>query len=624
MRAVSLSFMTWMDQVERITGTLSTDHLLEAAQGAIPNLDYSPLFLASIFGLVGLIETITKNSGDQSWDRVNHYGQTSLYLACANGHVSVARALITHGANPNVRCGRFGSCLQVACFKGHTAIVSLLLAQGTPIHQPGAFSNALQAAFRCQQEEIVLLLLQQGSAIRNQEDYLEAIGGAAQSGFLRVLEQLEASPLASGYNTPANDMKFKTVKAIRGGQQGVLARFLKNVPDPAAILPQDAVALAAVYGHDAVVKLLADTGISLGGDNTLGSPLRCASLMNRESTVRLLINLGADVNMLDSYGTALQAASMNGHARIVKLLLAKGAELNQQGGVYGTALQAAAYHGHREIVDLLLEPNHSRSLSKRSKDAFRAAVEGGHYDIVRHILGRGLLDKGPEFKMANMPTCTLRYTYKSLLRQSSPSRQSSGRESKRKTYSPSWSIDTVYKQPSTDYQDILAAMDEMGISNSSGGSTKNLKFLRSQKRSTQDSDFSDCPLAMCAEIGNIVAVAAVLERKRKLGLGHKNIVRALNAAASNGHAAIIDQLLEHIPGPLSVADGFEALKSAISSCGLEGTKLLLKHIDSSGWDEGCHQELVTRACQANVAVVDVILPYVRTFMSAEDVTECSK
>ncbi|KAI0439524.1 ankyrin repeat-containing domain protein [Xylaria telfairii] len=616
---VSLSFMAWMDQVEGITGTISTDHLLEATQGAIPNLEYSPLFLASIFGLVELIEAIAENLGDQSWDLVNHYGHTSLYLACASGHVSVARALITHGANPNVRCGRFGSCLQAACFKGHTAIVSLLLAQGAPIYQPGTFSNALQAAFRGQQEEVMLLLLQQESAIRDQEDYLQAIGGAAQSGFLQVLEQLETSPLASRHNTQANDMKFKTMKAIRGGQQGVLTRFLKSVPDPAAILPKEAVSLAAVYGHDAVIKLLANIGISLEGDNVLGAPLRCASLMNRESTVRLLINLGADVNMLGPYGTALQAASMNGHARIAKLLLTEGAELNQQGGVYGTALQAAAYHGHRAIVNLLLEPNSSRTLLGLAKDAFCAAVEGGHHDIVQHILGRGLLDKGSEYKMANMTSCTLRSTYNSLLRKSSPSRTSSGRESKRKTSSPSWSIETVYKQPSTDHQDILAAMGEMGISNSSGGSTKNLKFLRSQNESREDSDSSDCPLATCAEIGNIVAVSAVLDRKRKLGLGHKDIVRALNAAASNGHAVIIGQLLQHIPGSLSVADGFEALKSAISSCDLEGINLLLKHIDSSGWDEKCHQKLVTRACQANIAIIEVIVPYVRTLTSAEDV-----
>ncbi|KAI0478098.1 ankyrin repeat-containing domain protein [Xylaria cf. heliscus] len=618
----SLSFMTWMDEVEGIARTLSNDHPLKVAQDAIPNPNYSPLFVASIFGLMGLIEAIAETSDDQVWDQVNHYGHTSLYLSCANGHASIAKALILYGADPSVRCGRFGNCLQAACFNGHTAVVSVLLTQGTPIHQPGTFSSALEAAFRGQQEEIVLLLLQQSSAIRNHEDYLEALGGAALSGFLRVLEQLETSPLASIYNTTADKVKFKTAKAIRGGQQGVLTRILKNAPDPAAILPQEAVALATVYGHDTIVKLLADIGISLQGGHNLGSPVRCASLMNRESTVRLLITLGADVNILDSYGTALQAASMKGHKRIVKLLLAEGAEVNQQGGVYGTALQAAAYHGHRDIVDLLLESNASMGISGLSKDAFHAAVEGGQQHIVQHMLDKRLLDKHSEI---NFPSLQPMYRkvpeskYQKLLRNSSRSRRFPDKKSKKHPSSRSVLNDAADDQPETDSEDITAAMGEMGMGSSSSHSLKSLTPTPCQNQRIQTSDRSKDPLTICVEIGNTLAVSSTLQRKGMLGLQHKDIVRTLKVAASKGYIAVMHLLLEHIPMPISMADGFEALKQAVSNCHLEGTNLLLKYIDSSGWESQSLQGLITQACQANVSVLKAVLSFARTFMPIEDV-----
>ncbi|KAI1739627.1 ankyrin repeat-containing domain protein [Xylaria scruposa] len=616
----SLSFMAWMDQVEQIAGTLPNGHPMQIIQDAIPNSDYSPLFMASIFGLDGLIKAVDESSDDQAWDQVNHCGHTSLYLSCAYGHAPIAKELIKNGANPNVKCGRFGTCLQAACFNGHAAVVSLLLSQGALIYQPGTFSNALEAAFRGQQEDIVLLLLQQDPAIRNQEDYLEVVGGAALSGFLRVLEHLETSPLTSVYNTPVDKMKFKISKAIRGGQHGVLSRFFKNAQDIAAILPQEAISLAAVYGHDAVVKLLANKGSLEGGQN-LGSPLRCASMMNRESTVRLLINLGADVNMLDAYGSALQAASMNGHTRIVKLLLAEGAKVNQQGGIYGTALQAAAYHGHREIVDLLLESSASAYISGLAKDAFHAAVEGGHHDIIQHMLERGLLDKRARLNFASsrsMASMAGPPIYKSLLRDSSPSRRLANGRSQRQMRSPSLSTDNVFEQPGTEGEDVLAAMGEMGIDRPSQRSTKNFKFIYSQDKGI-NSKIS--PLATCADIGNVVAVSAMLERKKKLGFRNEDILQALKVAATNGYTVIIHQLLEHTPVPLPVADGFEILEEAVSNCHFEATSLLLEQINSHGWDSKSLQDLVTRACRSNVPIIEAIITFVQTFLSIEDVNQ---
>ncbi|KAI3318438.1 ankyrin repeat-containing domain protein [Xylariaceae sp. AK1471] len=608
---ISLSFITWMDQIELITDKLSNDHPLKAAQRAIPNPDYSPLFTASIFGLQRLIEAIAAAPGGQNWDQTNRIGHTSLYLACAFGQASVASTLITYGANVDIQCGRFGGCLQAACFAGHTAVVSLLLAQGVSIRQPGIFNNALQAAFQGRQEDVALLLLQQDSAISNDEEFLDANGSAAQFGFLRVIDRLETSPFTSVHSSPLEKFRTKIAKAVRWGQHGVLATFLNKTPNPIAIIPQESVALAAVYGHDSMIKLLVDVGVDIEHECNFGRPLRCASLMNRESTVRLLITLGANISGLGSHGTALQAASLNGHMRIVKLLLDEGAKVNQQGGVYGTALQAAAYHGHCEIVDLLLESVVSaHNVQGLAKDAFYAA----------RILDKGLLDdKGCEYYGRKPPSppeacTTINWTrYQLLLRDSSPSRSSLDRGEKSKA---SKTTDTVYHQYETTYRDILAVAGEVGVRSTAEHSAETSPTIHSESKWTGDG-----LLTGCAEVGNVRALSAVLERRKHLDIHLGDIIQALEVAAFNGDTVIIHLLLKHMSRPLSVAYGSECLRQAISNCHVSATDLVLEHMDPGGWDEQNLQALVTQACRANVAIAEAVISFARQSTSIEVVSE---
>ena len=56
-----------------------------------------------------------------------------LYYACAYGNIHMVRALLIHGANPNI-CGTSGSALAVAASTGHDDVVDLLLSwETTPI-----------------------------------------------------------------------------------------------------------------------------------------------------------------------------------------------------------------------------------------------------------------------------------------------------------------------------------------------------------------------------------------------------------------------------------------------------------------------------------------------------------
>ncbi|KAI4594347.1 hypothetical protein KJ359_008371 [Pestalotiopsis sp. 9143b] len=206
-----------------------------------------------------------------------------------------------------------------------------------------------------------MALLKNDSAIPNDIDIQPIWEWAAQGGFLEVIDWLERIPPDPKAPNPRNTVhqseriKSKTARAIQGGQAGTLAAFLKNKPTPLDLLPSGSIAMAAIYGHEAVVDLLIDIEIDIEDECKLGSPLRCAALMDRERVMRKLIAFGANVNSCGQYGTALQAASMKGNIRIVKLLLRNNAKADQMSNGQGTALEAAAFHGHYDVVEVLLD-----------------------------------------------------------------------------------------------------------------------------------------------------------------------------------------------------------------------------------------------------------------------------
>jgi ankyrin repeat protein len=95
--------------------------------------------------------------------------------------------------------------------------------------------------------------------------------------------------------------------------------------------------MAAVGGHEAVVKLLLEKGVDPNLKPTSGysdgrTPLSIAAAVGHEKVVKLLLaNDGVDLNSKDNNSrTPLSIAAANGHGAVVKLLLEKGAELESK------------------------------------------------------------------------------------------------------------------------------------------------------------------------------------------------------------------------------------------------------------------------------------------------------
>jgi ankyrin repeat protein len=153
---------------------------------------------------------------------------------------------------------------------------------------------------------------------------------------------------------------------------------------------------AAVNGHEAVVRLLLDTGKAEinSRDNDGRTPLSRAAVNRNEAVIRLLLDTGkAKINSRDNGGwTALSWAAVDGHEAIIRLLLDTGkAEINSRDNSGWTLLSWAAAYGHEAVVRLLLDTGKAEINSRDNDDQTplsRAAVNG-HEAVIRLLLDTG-------------------------------------------------------------------------------------------------------------------------------------------------------------------------------------------------------------------------------------------
>ena len=124
--------------------------------------------------------------------------------------------------------------------------------------------------------------------------------------------------------------------------------------------------LAAMHGHEEVVRLLIERGIEIDSrDYQEQTPLSWAASRGHEAVVRLLVELGAEVNSRDDYGeTSLSHAASRGQNAASRLLIELGAEIDSRNNEGRTPLAWAAYGGRESVVRLLIK----RDVDVESKD----------------------------------------------------------------------------------------------------------------------------------------------------------------------------------------------------------------------------------------------------------------
>ncbi|KAK1772738.1 ankyrin repeat-containing domain protein [Phialemonium atrogriseum] len=163
---------------------------------------------------------------------------------------------------------------------------------------------------------------------------------------------------------------------------------------------------AAMDGHEAVVKLLAEKGAHLESRGNGRTALIWAAMRGHEAVVKLLAEKGADLENRYNYdrhssGTALTWAAKNGHDAVVKLLAEKGAYLwsTDYYDNDSTALILAAKNGHEAVVKLLAEKGANlESRDKHGSTALILAAKSGHEAVVKLLAEKGAnLESGDHY-----------------------------------------------------------------------------------------------------------------------------------------------------------------------------------------------------------------------------------
>ncbi|KAL1985679.1 hypothetical protein VTN96DRAFT_7546 [Rasamsonia emersonii] len=313
-----------------------------------------------------------------------------LYAVSSAGLTEIARLLITeHQLDVNRQCGRLGTALQAASFRGQETTVELLLGFGAdPNIEMGDRGSALLLAASRGHFAIVQRLLAAGADVNWPTSHGTALHKALDVAVAKLLIDAGANINAIGgeYGTALQEASYL-------GRDEVVDLLLKMGAHVNIVSGLNGTALQAalVRKHDSIVDRLLKAGSNLnlqGG--RYGTALQAACATGQESRVRDLIAGGADVNLHGGrYGTALHAAVINRHDNIVEILLASGVDIEAHCGQLGTALHAASANGYEEIVKRLLAAGADVNSQGECGTPLQAAIGGGHHKIAVQLLEAG-------------------------------------------------------------------------------------------------------------------------------------------------------------------------------------------------------------------------------------------
>ncbi|KAJ7706667.1 ankyrin repeat-containing domain protein [Mycena rosella] len=309
------------------------------------------LVAASYFGHSHLVRVLVENGTD-----VNAHADagTALYWASYNGDLVSASLLIQHLAEVNIRGGEYGNALIAAAWRGHPALIRILIKNGADVNAR-AYASAL---------------------------YWVSHRGDLDSARLLIQHSAQVNIRGGRYHTPL------FVASYHGHSQ-LVRMLVENGADINGHPRGGATALywASTNGDLECVRLLiehsAEVNIKGGEYHTA---LIAASYNGHSQLVRILVENGADVSAHADSGTALYWASYNGDLESARLLIEHSAEVNIRGGKYQTALIAAAWCGHLELIRMLIENGADVNAHAGAGTALYWASYSGHLESARLLI----------------------------------------------------------------------------------------------------------------------------------------------------------------------------------------------------------------------------------------------
>jgi ankyrin repeat protein len=382
----------------------------------------TPLHLAAYYNELKVAQVLVEHKADV--DSQDNKGKTPLHLLLEDTGrddddiVDLARLLLEHTTDVNIRTTEEWTLLHSAAFRGRLEIVRMLLDRGanpnaenkwnaTPLHlvSRGKYNSQERGV------GIARLLLERGVDVNaSSKSLVTPLHWVASNGRLGIARVL----LDHGASPNAQTEKGETALHIVSGceydseEHGVgIARLLLehgvDIHTPMKKGHNTAFHLAAWNGRLEIVQLLLDHGANPNVENDDGSiPLHLVSGGNYNYNLqergvgiaRLLMERGTDVNaQMKNMSTPLHAAAFKGRLEITRLLLSHGANPNVGNDRGSTPLHQVSEGNYNSqehgvgIARLLLE--HGVDVNARSKiksTPLHSAAFMGRLQIIQVLL----------------------------------------------------------------------------------------------------------------------------------------------------------------------------------------------------------------------------------------------
>ena len=334
-------------------------------------------------------------------DGARTLGATALHEAALYGHVEVARVLLEHGANceafrtlsgsgvgeissPSMfmspetgimSSGRstlsssasaYGTPLLVAAERGHTDLVSLLLAHGANVDVRTEFgSSVLHRAARwghAGSVRVLLAHLVHRERVLNRSSFDAVVTGSdGVPSPSTSASSLSSSPAPASSTAPASATQHNTATPSSTpmvGSQGGSGRWgnVGAVEEPPSTSITTTTTTAANININMSMYKTMTVEAMVNSVNGYGhTPIHVAASQGHEEVINLLLAHGARLEMVDREGrTALHEAARMGHPGTVFLLARCGSDLNAVDGRGRRPLALARRAERGAVVDLLV------------------------------------------------------------------------------------------------------------------------------------------------------------------------------------------------------------------------------------------------------------------------------
>ena len=349
---------------------------------------------------------------------------TPLHAAALNGRLEVVRALLDHGASPNMETEKGDTALHFVSGgtydseKHGVGIARLLLEHGVDVHvQNKILNNALHIAAFFGRLQVAQVLLDHGVNVDTENGQGEtALHSVSRGGYNSQEKGANTARLllerGVDVNARRKDGWTPLHLAAYKGRVKVVQALLDHGANVTLETEEGETALHTISRSEfnsqeqgiGTAQLLLERGVEVNSQRKDGwTPLHWAACRGRVEVVQALLDHGANVKLeTKDCQTALHVVSRGEYSSqeqgvsIARLLLERGVDVNAREKDGRTALHLAALSGRVEVAQILLDHGANSKLEAKEGETALHIVSLGNFDSQEQAAGtaRLLLERG--------------------------------------------------------------------------------------------------------------------------------------------------------------------------------------------------------------------------------------